>query len=164
MGNKMNEELLDLFNKYINQEFYTSYLYYAMSTYFDEIMMKGFSMYMKHCASFELEIAQKMYDYLILRDEKLSFLKIDEPALDWLDVSDIFANMLSNEQSLSQKIKKLYFNAKTFDDIGAMEFISQILSEKTKTLSTVRKIVFRIKNSNVIPVGVELMDSYINKC
>jgi len=164
MGNKMNEELLDLFNKYINQEFYTSYLYYAMSTYFDEIMMKGFSMYMKHRASFELEIAQKMYDYLILRDEKLSFLKIDEPALDWLDVSDIFANMLSNEQSLSQEIKKLYFNAKNFDDIGAMEFISQILSEKTKTLSTVRKIVFRIKNSNVIPVGVELMDSYINKC
>ncbi len=69
----MNEELLELFNKQINLEFYTSYLYYAMSTYFDEIMMNGFAMFMKHKASAELSLAQKMYDYLILRDEKLSF-------------------------------------------------------------------------------------------
>ena len=159
----MNEELLNLFNLQINREFYTSYLYYAMSTYFDEIMMKGFSMYMKHQASFELEIAQKMYDYLILRDEKLSFLKIDEPSIDWLDVSDIFLNVLSNEQNLSDEIKKLYNKAKNFEDIGVMEFISKILSEKTKTLSNARKIVFRMKNSNVSSTTLELMDSYINK-
>ena len=159
----MNENLLELFNKQINREFYASYLYYAMSTYFDEIMMNGFSMYMKHQALRELELAQKMYDYLILRDERLSFLKIDEPQSDWLDVSDIFSRMLSMEKIIHNEIKELYLNAKSFDDIGAMEFISEILNQKTKSLSIARKTVFRIKNSKIIPTGIELMDSYINK-
>ena len=159
----MNEELLTLFNKQINQEFYTSYLYYAMSTYFDEIMMRGFSMYMKHKASNELVLAQKMYDYLILRDERLSFLQIDEPSSDWLDVSDIFVNVLSHEQKLENEIQKLYLMAKNYDDIAAMDFIGEILGEKIKSLSLARKIVFRIKNSKIIPSGVEFMDTIINK-
>ena len=50
----MKSQLLELFNKQINREFYTGYLYYAMSTYFDEVMMQGFSMYMKHLSSKEL--------------------------------------------------------------------------------------------------------------
>ena len=158
----MNPELLNLFNKQINREFYTSYLYYAMSTYFDEIMMQGFSMYMKHNASKELNLAQKMYDYLILRDEKLSFLKIDELQSDWVDVSDIFANLLSNEQVIFDEVQKFYSIAKNYDDFGAMEFLNEIISEKTKSLSMARKMVFRIKNSKIIPFGIEFMDSYIN--
>ena len=157
----MNEELLELFNKQINSEFYTSYLYYAMSTYFDEIMMNGFSMYMKHRASGELELAQKMYDYLILRDEKLVFSKIDEPLSDWIDTSEIFSNVLLQEQSLIESIKKIYIKAKNIDDVGAIEFIGEILSKKTKDLSISRKIVFRIKNSKTVPSGVELLDNYI---
>lgn len=157
----MNEELLELFNKQINLEFYTSYLYYAMSTYFDEIMMNGFSMFMKHKASIELSLAQKMYDYLILRDEKLSFLKIEEVEAGWVDVSEVFENILSCEKNLSNEVQKLYSVAKKYDDIGVMEFLGDIISQKTKSLSNTRKIVFRLKNSNIIPAGVELMDKYI---
>ena len=103
----MRKELLELFNKQINREFYSGYLYYAMSTYFDEIMMQGFSMYMKHLSSKELELAQQMYDYLILRDEKLSFLKIDKPLCDWGDVSDVFTRGLSHEKLIINEMIKL---------------------------------------------------------
>ena len=158
----MNEELLELFNKQINLEFYTSYLYYAMSTYFDEIMMRGFSLFMKHKASVELSLAQKMYDYLILRDEKLSFLQIEEIDSNWLDVSDIFINVLSQEQKQFDEIQKLYLKAKKSDDVGLMDFLSDIVNAKTKSLSVARKVLFRLKNSAVISTGVELMDLYIN--
>lgn len=159
----MNEELLELLNKQINLEFYTSYLYYAMSTYFDEIMMGGFSLFMKHKASSELSFAQKMYDYLILRDEKLSFLKIEEVDSNWIDVSDIFINVLSQEQKQYDEIQKLYITAKKHNDIGLMDFLSDIIFQKTKSLSIARKILFRLKNSTVLSSGIELMDRYINK-
>ncbi|MBQ8476469.1 hypothetical protein IJ531_05345 [bacterium] len=159
----MNPELLELFNKLINKEFHISYQYFAMSTYFDEIMMQGFSLYMKHLASFELSLAQKMYDYLILRDEKLSFLKIDEPSSDWVDVSDIFKFALDEEKALVQDIEKLYHKAKNTDDIMAMEFVSNILNTKMKSLSKWKKLVYRIQNSKIIPRGVEFIDTIINK-
>ena len=43
MDNKINE----LLNAQINHEFYSAYLYLAMSTYFSEINMDGFANYMK---------------------------------------------------------------------------------------------------------------------
>ncbi len=147
MVNKMNTELLELFNKLINLEFYTGYLYYAMSTYFDEIMMNGFSMYMKHQASFELDIAQKMYDYLILRNEKLLFLKINEPKTNRGDVSDIFNQILVHEKILSDKIYELNLKAEECSDMGAIEFLREIKNKKLKTLKTIEEIVSNNKNS-----------------
>ncbi len=159
----MNDVLLDLFNKQVNREFYTSYLYYAMSSYFDEIMMKGFCLFMRHKASIELALAQKMHEYLILRDEKLSFLKIDEITPDWVDVSDIFLHILNHEEILYNETQKLYLNARQQEDIGVMEFLKEIIFSKTKSLSMARKIVFRIKNSSVTSSGIDFLDKHINK-
>ena len=90
----METKLIQAFNKQINHEFYSAYLYFAMSTYFDEIAMNGFSKFMKHKASEKLDCAQKIYDYIILRDEKLTFSKIEEPSVDWINVSDIFSRII----------------------------------------------------------------------
>ena len=65
MDNKTNE----LLNQQINFEFYSAYLYLAMSTYFSEINMDGFAKFMKNQAKEELEHAQRIYDYLLLRNE-----------------------------------------------------------------------------------------------
>ena len=141
----MNIELLKLFNKQINQEFYTSYLYYAMSTYFDKIMMKSFSMYMKHLSSIELKLAQQMHDYLILRDEKLEFLKIDEPILNWIDATDIFSKGFVQERILLGEFKNLYSFAKNCNDIGVVEFIVKIVNQKTKSLEKWKNMIISLK-------------------
>ena len=154
----MKELLLEEFSKQANIYFYTSYLYYAMGTYFDEIMMEGFSKYLKHKASENLSCAQEIHDYLILRDEKLTFLKIDEPITDWLDVTDVFCSILSHEEMVLEKVEMLYKTAKHEDDIGAEEFVAKMLEKQAKNASVSRKIVFRIKNSNLIDANVEHLD------
>lgn len=158
----MDTKLLQIFNKQINHEFYSAYLYFAMSTYFSEIAMQGFCDFMKHKASQKLNLAQKIYDYLILRDEKLIFSKIEEPSIDWINVSDVFASALSHEEFMLSQIKELYQNAKEADDIAAMEFISEFLNEQIKCVGHFRKLIFRIKNANVITPNIELLDSVIN--
>ena len=157
----MRKELLEYFNRQINREFYSGYLYYAFSTCFDEIMMQGFSMYMKHLSSMELKYAQKMYDYLVLRDEKLSFLKIDEPICGSNDVSGIFAQVLIHEHTVIYETEKLIHLAKKYNDKGAEEFIKEILNQKTKNLSDLRKIVFEIKNSDNALISVNSTDNLI---
>ena len=158
----METKLLQAFNKQINHEFYSAYLYFAMSTYFSEIAMQGFCDFMKHKTSEKLDCAQKTYDYLILRDEKLMFSKIEEPSVDWINVSDVFASALSHEEFMLSQMKELYQTAKEADDIPAMEYVSHMLNEQVKCVGNFRKLVFRIKNANIITANIEHLDSVIN--
>lgn len=158
----METKLLQAFNKQINHEFYGAYLYFAMSTYFSEIAMQGFCDFMKHKTSQKLNSAQKTYDYLILRDEKLIFSKIEEPSVDWINVSDVFSTALSHEEFMQSQIKELYKTAKEADDIAAMEYISHLLDEQVAAVGRIRKLVFRIKNANIITMNIEHLDGVIN--
>ena len=157
----MDTKLITAFNKQINHEFYSAYLYFAMSTYFSEIAMEGFCSFMKHKTSQKLNSAQKLYDYLILRDEKLIFSKIEEPSVDWINVSDVFLSALSHEEFMLNQIQELYKVAKEVDDIASCNFISNFLEEQVKCVSQFRKLVFRIKNSNIISSNIEHLDDTI---
>ena len=159
----MDEKLIESFNKQLNQEFHSAYLYFAMSTYFAEIAMFGFSNFMKHKASEKLNCAQKIYDYIILRDEKLTFLKIEEPQVDWINVSDIFSSALTHEEFMLEQTKKLYITAQNVQDIGAMEFIGEVINEQIKIIGCFKKISFRIKNSNAVSANIDIFDEQINK-
>lgn len=158
----METKLLQAFNRQINHEFYGAYLYFAMSTYFDEIAMRGFSDFMKHKALESLASAQKIYDYIILRDEKLTFMKIEEPTNDWINVSDIFSSALSHEEYILSQINELYKIAHETDDIPALDFISGLINKQIMNVGCFRKIMFRIRNSNVISSNIEHLDSVIN--
>ena len=159
----METKLIQAFNKQINHEFYSAYLYFAMSTYFDEIAMSGFAKFMKHKAVERLDCAQKIYDYIILRDEKLTFSKIEEPSVDWINVSDIFSTALSHEEFMLTQVHELYKTAREVDDIAAQEFISNLLNDKVITIGCYRKLVFRVKNSNVISANIEHLNEVINE-
>ena len=158
----METKLLQSFNKQINHEFYSAYLYFAMSTYFSEIAMQGFCEFMKHKAAEKLETAQKIYDYLILRDEKLIFSKIEEPSADWINVSDVFTYALSHEDFMLIQNKELYKTAREADDIAAMEYVSVLINEQMKNVGCFRKLVYRIKNANIISSNIERLDEIIN--
>ncbi|MBQ2983755.1 MAG: ferritin [Candidatus Gastranaerophilales bacterium] len=157
----MDIKLIEAFNKQINQEFYSAYLYFAMSTYFDEIAMMGFSKFMRHKTCEKLSRAQKIYDYIILRDEKLSFSKIEEPSMDWINVTDIFSSALAHEEFILEQIKMLYDVSKQAQDYAALEFISKLLDCQVKDIGLIRKIVFRAKNANVISGNIEQLDEKI---
>jgi len=157
----MDTKLIQAFNKQINYEFYSAYLYFAMSTYFDEIVMTGFSDYMQHKASEKLNNAHKIYDYLILRDEKLMFSKIEEPTVDWINVSDVFQAALSHEEFISTQLDELFKTAKETQDFASMEFISDLLSNQVKSVGCMRKLVYRTKNTSVISPSIEFLDHTI---
>ena len=157
----MDLKLTQTFNKQINHQFYSAYLYFAMSTYFSEIAMEGFSKYMRHVASKKLCFAQKIYDYLILRDEKLIFQKIEEPDVDWINVSEIFSSAQEHEEFVLNSLLELYKIALDASDIGASKFICEFAQEQEKTVSKLRKFNYKIKSSsqNVI----DLLDFDLKK-
>ena len=159
MDNKTNE----LLNQQINFEFYSAYLYLAMSTYFSEINMDGFAKFMKNQAKEELEHAQKIYDYLLLRDKKITYQKIEAPDTDWVNAQDVLEDAIEHEKMISTRIHTLYKNAKETEDFGRMNFLNWFVEEELEEEEKLRVLKEKIKAFDECSCTLEAMDRELNK-
>lgn len=129
---KMNNVLLEDVNSQINREFYAAYLYFAMAVYFAEINMEGFAKLTKNHAKEELNHAKKLYDYLILRNEKVTLSRIEAPDTGWTNPTDAIQTALNHEKFVSEKIHKLYKDAKDAGDFALEIFMQWYVSEQVE--------------------------------
>ena len=136
----MNTILIQQMNRQMNLEFYGAYLYYAMASYFEKIFMEGFSLKLKKLATKRLQNAQKITDYLILRNEKLLFSKIDEPLNNWKYPSEVYDNLLNFEDFMLKNIYVLYGISEKNTDKGAIDFIYKLLVEQEDLTNQIKKI------------------------
>ena len=159
MDNKINE----LLNKQINFEFYSAYLYLAMSTYFSEINMDGFAKFMKNQAKEELQHAQKIYDFLLLRNEKITYQRIEAPDTDWVNTQDVLEDAIEHEKTISAKINELYKSAKEYDDFATMNFLNWFIEEQLEEEEKFRILKEKIKAFDERSCTLEAMDRELNK-
>jgi len=129
---KMENTLLEDVNKQLNREFFAAYLYFAMATYFTEINMEGFAKLTKNHAKEELNHAKKIYDYLILRDEKVQLLQIDAPDTNWNNPIDAINAALDHEKFVTDNIHRLYRSSKEKEDLSLEVFLHWFISEQTE--------------------------------
>lgn len=129
---KMDNTLLENINKQINREFYAAYLYFAMATYFAEINMEGFAKLTKNHAKEELEHAKKFYDYLILRNEKVSLFEIEAPDTNWNNPIDAINAALDHEKFVSDHINRLYKESKEKGDYALEVFMGWFVNEQVE--------------------------------
>ena len=154
MDNKINE----LLNLQINKEFYSAYLYWAMSAYFSEISMDGFAKYMRKQAKEELEHAQKIYDYLALRNEKITFARIEEPFNNWTNANDVISSALEHEIVVSNSIREIYNVADEQKDYATMNFLNWFIEEQLEEEEKFRKLKEKIKAFDDCSCTLEAID------
>ena len=63
----ISEKIENILNEQINREFYSAYLYLAISAHFDEIGLKGFSNWTRIQAREEVDHGMILFDYIIER-------------------------------------------------------------------------------------------------
>ena len=129
---KMDNSLLEDVNTQINREFYAAYLYFAMATYFAEINMECFAKLTKNHAKEELEHAKKLYDYLILRDEKVSLSRIEAPDTNWTNPIDAINAALDHEKFVTENIHRIYKNSKEKCDCALEVFMQWFVAEQVE--------------------------------
>ena len=142
MINKKVEEIL---NAQINKEFYSAYLYLAMSAHFDEIGLKGFSHWTKVQAREEVDHGMILFDYIIERDGKVDLKQIEAPQYNFGEPLEIFEQISRHERSVTESIEAVASMSEEECDMATRHFINWYIQEQVEEEASVDDIIKKMK-------------------
>lgn len=104
---KLKPSIEAALNQQMNRELYSSYLYLAMSAYYDASHLPGFGTWLRVQAKEELAHGMKFYDYIGDAGGRPIMDAIEAPPKDWNWPRDAFAEALAHEQAVTAMINNL---------------------------------------------------------
>jgi ferritin len=160
MLSKTMEEAL---NKQINREFYSAYLYLAMSAYFESANMKGFAKWMRIQGKEEQAHALKLYDYVIARGGRVSLPAIEAPKAKWTSAGKVFEDVYAHEQKVTGMINSLVELAIKEKDHATFEVLQWFVKEQVEEEEHANEILQKIRTIGEIPGHLFCLDHELGK-
>jgi ferritin len=145
-------------NKHANAEFYSSYLYLAMSAYFQSINLTGFAHWMRVQAREELAHAMKFYDHVIERGGRVSLQPVEAPQSQWDSPLAVFQDAYRHEQKVTGLINQLVDEAVQTKDHATNAFLQWFVSEQVEEEASVDAIVHKLRLVGDAPGGLLMID------
>ena len=142
MITKRMEEAL---NGQINKEFYSAYLYLAMSAYCNKLGMPGAEHWFRMQYDEEVIHMTKMFDYVMQHGGEAHLMLIDEPPREFGKIIEVFEESLRHEQFVTQSINELLNVAVEEKDHASQVFLQWYITEQVEEESNVGDIVDRLK-------------------
>lgn len=128
----MNDKVFKALNEQIKHEFYSSYLYLSMASYFENIPLEGFNQWFKKQAREEHEHAMKIYQYINDRNLQVDLQAIDKPPVKFKSVEDIFKQALAHEKKVTHWIYEIYELALKEKDHATHVFLQWFITEQVE--------------------------------
>ena len=126
----MNTQVEALLKDQINKEFYSAYLYLAMSNYYYGEHLDGFGHWFEVQAREEQEHAMKILKYLQDNGVKVELAAIAAPGADFSDYRAPLTAALKHEQYVTSLIHAIYKQARDSDDFRACQFLEWFVAEQ----------------------------------
>ena len=146
------------YNKQINEELYSAYLYASMSNYFENINLRGFAQWMRVQTDEELAHARKFRDYLINRGGKVVLDTIKAPQIEWKSPAAVFEAALKHECHISDCINKLSSLSVTENDHASHAFLEWFVEEQVEEEANVDNVVQQLKLVEGAPGALFILD------
>lgn len=151
------------FNKQINEELASAYIYAAMANYFDGVNLTGFSHWMRLQTDEELLHARKFRDHLIDRGGKVTLTEIAAPPNAWDSPLAAFEAAYKHECHISACIHKLSSQATSEQDHASHQFLEWFVAEQVEEEANADNIVQQLKLVEGAPGGLFLLDREMAK-
>ncbi len=126
----MNTQVEALLKDQINKEFYSAYLYLAMSNYYYGENLDGFGHWFEVQAKEEQEHAMKILKYLQDNGVKVELAAIAAPGANFSDYRAPLTAALKHEQYVTSLIHAIYKQARDSDDFRACQFLEWFVAEQ----------------------------------
>lgn len=148
----------EAFNKQINAEMYSAYLYLAMAADFEDKNLMGFSNWMKVQAQEEMSHAMKFYDFINERGGRVKLQAIEGPPTEWDSPLAAFEDAYAHEQKVTSLINGLVKIAKDENDNASDIFLQWFVTEQVEEEASADEIVQQLKLMKDAPGGMFMLD------
>jgi ferritin len=128
----LNNTVQDALNQHMNQEFYSSYLYLAMSAYCESINLSGFAHWLRVQSQEEMDHALKLFDYVNLRQGRVLLQPISQPPVEFQSPQDVMQQTLDHEQQVTAMINRLYELAVREEDYATQIHLHWFITEQAE--------------------------------
>jgi ferritin len=154
----LKEKMLNALNEQINAEQYSSLLYLSMSAYLNDKGLPGFANWMYVQYQEELSHANKFFNYVVERGEKVEVRAIKQMPTDWDGIIDVFKATLEHEQMVTGLINNLMDVALECNDHAAQSFLRWFVDEQVEEEANVQEILDTLQLINGQGNGIFLLD------
>jgi ferritin len=154
----ISDRLRDAFNKHMNEELYSSYLYLSMAAYSESVNLPGFAHWMMRQVDEERGHAMLFYQHIVDRGGRVSLAAIAQPAADFGSPAAMFEQVLGHEREVSSMIHALYDIAQQDQDYAAQVFLQALITEQVEEEKTAEDILASLQMIGSEKSGLLMID------
>lgn len=154
----LKEKMHNALNEQINAEQYSALMYLSMSSYFHNKGLPGFANWMFVQYQEELSHANKFFNYVVERGEKVELKSIAQMPTTWSGIIEVFEATLEHEQMVTGLINGLMDVALAESDHAAQSFLRWFVDEQVEEEANVQEILDTLKLIDGQGNGIFLLD------
>ena len=154
----ISQAMQDAFNKQINEELYSAYLYAAMANYFEAGSLKGFAHWMRLQSEEELGHTRRIVTFMNDRGGRVLLAAVAAPQVDWDAPLAAFEAAYTHECHISACINALSTKAMEEKDHASHAFLEWFVTEQVEEEANADEIVQQLKLMDGAPGGLFMMD------
>lgn len=154
----ISDKIRDILNEQINKEFYSAYLYLAMSAYFSEVGLYGFSHWTKVQSREEIDHGMILFEYVLNRKSQVRLKQVEAPALDWNGPIDVFEQIYQHERTITSSIDCVASMTEGECDLATRNFIDWYLKEQIEEEASVLRVISKLKAFGAEKSALYLID------
>ena len=136
----LNRKIQDAFNKQLNAEMFSSYLYLSMAAYFESQNLKGMAHWMRLQAQEEHAHAMKFLDFINERGGRVLLTTVEGPKTEWESPLAVFEDSYKHECMVTGLINDLMELSIGEKDHAANVFLQWFITEQVEEEASVQEI------------------------
>ena len=159
----IGKAMQDAMNEQINKEFFSSFLYLSMASYFEDKNLTGFAHWMRLQANEEREHAMKFYNYILDAGGRVYLKGLDAPETDWKSNLEVAEQVAAHEAKVTASINDLYELALKEKDYAAQVMLQWFISEQVEEEKNAADLVAKLRLIEERGTAVLMLDHRLSK-
>ncbi len=163
IAHEFDTDLLDNFLEHLTMERNANIQYFAISLWFKERELRGFSSFFLKESNEEMAHVQKFTDYLIARGYKVNLKDLPSPKQEWDSIQDLINFAFKMESDLTTSLEQLYSLSERASDIRSSVFLDPIVEDQINSEDTFAYLSGKVKFSQNQPSALLIIDKELNE-
>ena len=155
----MDVDLIDALYQHISLERVSSAQYFAMSLWFLERELRGFSSFFNRESISEQEHGFNFAKYMIARGQTVELEEIIKPTQELNTVKELISLSFQMEADVTTSVQQLYSLAERANDTRTTVFLDPVIDEQIKSEDEMAYLLGKVKLSKNDPSALLIIDN-----